>query len=91
MCAKSVARIHNCYFCVNLFIENERKKERDKFDVSLLTSVLTPALSFSLVVFSHHLLLQRGDVESNPGPGSESQLVTSRLIIQSCLVCRHWL
>ncbi|XP_064383528.1 ankyrin repeat and KH domain-containing protein 1-like isoform X2 [Halichondria panicea] len=50
--------------------ENERKRERDKFDVSLITSILTPALSFSLVVFSHHLLLQCGDVESNPGPGN---------------------
>ncbi|XP_064383526.1 uncharacterized protein LOC135332127 isoform X3 [Halichondria panicea] len=50
--------------------ENERKRERDKFDVSLVTFFLTPVLSFSLVVFSHHLLLQCGDVESNPGPGN---------------------
>ena len=76
------------YYFVS-FLENERK--RNKFDVSFVSSVLTPALSFSLVVFSHNLLLQCGDVESNPGPGSESQLVTSRLIIQSCLVCRHWI
>ena len=72
--------------CIVPVLENERKRERDKFDVSLITSILTPVLSFFLVVFSHHLLLQCGDVESNPGPGSESQLVTSRLIIQySCL------
>ena len=58
--------------CIVPVIENERKRERDKFDVSLVTFFLTPVLSFSLVVFSHHLLLQCGDVESNPGPGSES-------------------
>ncbi len=71
--------------CILSVIENERKRERDKFDVSLVTFFLTPVLSFSLVVFSHHLLLQCGDVESNPGPGSESQLVTSRLIQYYCL------
>ena len=78
--------------CIVPVIENERKRERDKFDVSLITSILTPALSFSLVVFSHHLLLQCGDVESNPGPGSESQLVTSRLIIHclQTLDMREW-